>query len=146
MKNGKAPVGASRTSASQARAADRGGSSADENNAYAMSQGKMLFNAYNCSGCHAQGGGDKGPALMDDVWIYGAEPQNVFASIVSGRPNGMPSFGGRIPEYQAWQLVAYVRSLSGLISGDAATNRADTLSGGPPEYLRHPERPQDKRR
>src|SRR5436309_15351370 len=33
----------------------------DENIAYAMAQGKQLFNWYNCNGCHANGGGDKGP-------------------------------------------------------------------------------------
>jgi len=45
---------------------------------------------------------------MDDEWIYGFEPVNIFATIVEGRPNGMPSFRNRIPDYQVWQLVAYV--------------------------------------
>jgi hypothetical protein len=49
----------------------------DENNAYATSEGKRLFNWYNCNGCHADGGGDKGPALTDDVWSYGSEPANI---------------------------------------------------------------------
>jgi cytochrome c oxidase cbb3-type subunit 3 len=31
---------------------------------------------------------------MDDQWVYGDAPQNLFATIVQGRPNGMPSFGG----------------------------------------------------
>src|SRR5437763_503665 len=35
----------------------------DENNSYAIAQGKQLFNVYNCTGCHAQGGGGSGPAL-----------------------------------------------------------------------------------
>src|SRR5690242_11204252 len=43
-----------------------------QENAYAMSQGKQLFSAFNCNGCHANGGGAMGPALMDDVWIYGS--------------------------------------------------------------------------
>ena len=129
-----APVGASNSFTAQARAGlPRTGSSSDENNAYAMAQGKMLFNAYNCSGCHAQGGGDKGPALMDDVWIYGAEPANIFATIVDGRPNGMPPFGDRIPEFQVWQLVAYVRSMSGLVSSDAAPGRNDSMQAKIPE-------------
>jgi cytochrome c oxidase cbb3-type subunit 3 len=98
-----------------------------------MSQGKMFFAAYNCTGCHAQGGGDKGPALMDDVWIYGADPANVFTSIVDGRPNGMPAFRDRIPEYQVWQLVAYVRSMSGLVSSDAAPGRNDAMQAKIPE-------------
>jgi cytochrome c oxidase cbb3-type subunit 3 len=59
----------------------------------------------------ARGGGGIGPALMDDVWIYGKEPGNVFATIVEGRPNGMPAWRGKIPEYQIWQIVTYVESL-----------------------------------
>jgi cytochrome c oxidase cbb3-type subunit 3 len=105
----------------------------DEKNAYALAEGKRLFSWYNCNGCHAEGGGDKGPALMDNVWIYGSEPQNVFATIVQGRPNGMPAFGGRIPENEVWELVAYVRSLSGLVSQGAAPNRADAMQAKKPE-------------
>jgi len=116
-----------------------------EGSAYALAQGKIYYRWFNCIGCHAQGGGGSGPALMDANWVYGKTPDDVFTTIMDGRPNGMPSFRGRIPEEQAWQIVAYVRSLSGLVSSDAATNRADTLSGGQPEYLREPERPEDKK-
>src|SRR6266550_2258321 len=63
-----------------------------DDNAWAVSEGKSLYNAMNCSGCHFQGGGGIGPALMDDEWIYGSEPQQVFASIAEGRPNGMPAW------------------------------------------------------
>ena len=70
-------------------------------NAYARREGKRLFSWYNCIGCHANGGGGMGPPLMDDEWIYGSEPANIFATIVEGRPNGMPSFGGSIPETQS---------------------------------------------
>jgi len=87
----------------------------------------------NCAGCHAAGGGGGiGPALSDEEWIYGWEPEVIFDSIVYGRPNGMPSFSGRIPDQQVWQIVAYVRSLSGLASRQAAPGRGDHLSGGPP--------------
>lgn len=111
-----------------------------EGNAYAVSQGKRLYRWYNCSGCHAPGGGgDWGPALSDDRWIYGAEPENIFATIVEGRPNGMPSFGGHIPEDQVWQLVAYVRSLSGQLDKDVKPGRADALQASPPESSRKPE-------
>ena len=104
-----------------------------EDNAYALAEGKRLFRWYNCNGCHANGGGDKGPALMDDVWIYGSRPAQIYATIVEGRPNGMPSFGGHIPDDQVWQLVAYVRSLSGLVSSQAAPNRSDTMHVRKPE-------------
>src|SRR5688572_30616511 len=82
-------------------------------NAYALSEGKRLYVAFNCNGCHANGGGGMGPALMDREWLYGHEPHEVFTTIAEGRPNGMPAFGAKAPAYQIWQLVAYVRSLSG---------------------------------
>ena len=107
-----------------------------EENAYAVSQGKRLFRWYNCSGCHANGGGGMGPALMDDKWRYGAEPAQIVATILQGRPNGMPSFGGRIPEDQVWQIAAYVRSMSGQLRTDVAPSRSDSLSSGPPELRR----------
>jgi cytochrome c oxidase cbb3-type subunit III len=84
-----------------------------KDNAYAMTEGQRLYNWYNCNGCHFRGGGGIGPALMDDVWIYGKEPGNIFSTIVEGRPNGMPSWRGKIPEYQIWQIVTYVESLKG---------------------------------
>jgi cytochrome c oxidase cbb3-type subunit 3 len=104
-----------------------------EENAYALSEGKHLFENMNCSGCHAHGGGGMGPALMDDKWIYGGEPEKIFATIVEGRPNGMPSFRGKLPDYQVWQLAAYVRSLSGQTPKDAAPSRDDNMQYKKPE-------------
>jgi len=104
-------------------------------NAYAVSEGKRLYGWYNCEGCHAKGGGGIGPPLMDANWIYGAEPENVFTSIARGRPNGMPAFGTRIPEYQMWQLVAYVRSMTGLVETNARPGRNDAMQAKPSEQL-----------
>ena len=109
--------------------ADPGVKNEYEENAFAMNEGKRLFEAYNCIGCHANGGGGMGPPLMDNRWIYGAEPQQIFATIIQGRPNGMPSFRGKIPDHQVWQLAAYVRSMSGNVSRDAAPTRNDDISG-----------------
>jgi cytochrome c oxidase cbb3-type subunit 3 len=98
-----------------------------ETNAWALSEGKRLYEWFNCVGCHAHGGGSIGPPLMDSLWIYGSDPANIFATIVEGRPNGMPSFRGRIPDHQVWQIVAYVRSLSGQLRKDVAPNRDDDM-------------------
>jgi cytochrome c oxidase cbb3-type subunit 3 len=98
-----------------------------EENAYALGEGKRLFSQMNCTGCHANGGGAIGPALMDDKWIYGSQPDQIFATIVEGRPNGMPAVHGKLPDYQGWQLAAYVRSLSGQASKDAAPSREDAI-------------------
>jgi cytochrome c oxidase cbb3-type subunit 3 len=98
-----------------------------ETNAYAISEGKRLFESFNCSGCHSHGGGGMGPPLMDAEWIYGADPENIIASIVEGRPNGMPSFRGRISNQQLWELAAYVRSMSGLAPKAASSGRDDDM-------------------
>jgi cytochrome c oxidase cbb3-type subunit III len=98
-----------------------------DGSAYAISEGQRLFSWYNCTGCHANGGGGIGPPLIKQEWIYGGEPANLFDTIVKGRPNGMPAWGGRIPEYQVWQLVAFVRSLNNLEPTSATPDRADTI-------------------
>jgi cytochrome c oxidase cbb3-type subunit 3 len=104
-----------------------------QESAYAVSEGQKLYEQYNCVGCHAHGGGGIGPALMDSNWIYGSEPGNVFATITQGRPNGMPSFRNRIPEYQVWEIVAYVRSLSGLLPKGVSPSRPDEMNVKPSE-------------
>lgn len=104
-----------------------------ENNAYEISQGKKLFSWFNCTGCHGNGGGGSGPPLMDDKWIYGSSIENIAATIREGRPNGMPSFRGKVPETQVWQLAAYVRSLGALTPKDAASGRNDDMHSSPAE-------------
>jgi cytochrome c oxidase cbb3-type subunit III len=105
-----------------------------EESAYAVSQGQKLFDQYNCSGCHAHGGGGIGPPLIDQTWVYGSQPQNVFQTIVEGRPNGMPSFRGKIPDQQVWELVSFVRAMSGQVRTDVAPGRSDHMYGPkPPE-------------
>src|SRR5690348_6507758 len=51
-----------------------------DGNAWAVSEGKRLYSWFNCVGCHAHGGGGMGPPLMDDKWIYGESPQNIFST------------------------------------------------------------------
>jgi cytochrome c oxidase cbb3-type subunit 3 len=105
-----------------------------EKNAFALSEGQRIYEQYNCVTCHAHGGGDIGPPLIDDKWIYGFRPEQVYASIVQGRPNGMPAFGTRLNQQQTWQLTAYVRSMSGQASKDAAPGRPDHMQNKPPEH------------
>lgn len=114
------------------------------NSAYAVSEGKRLYSAYNCVGCHAHGGGAIGPALMDNKWIYGSRPEQIYSDIVQGRPNGMPSFEGRIPDYQVWELVAYVRSMSGQLPSDIAPSRSDEMPVVKAEQAEPKQRPPDE--
>jgi cytochrome c oxidase cbb3-type subunit 3 len=116
-------------------------SSPFQENAYGISEGKRLFDQYNCSGCHAHGGGGMGPPLMDDKWIYGSRPGNIFETIVEGRPNGMPSWRNKIPDTQVWQLVAYVQSMSGHAPIDALPGRSDHLRYSTPENARSAQQP-----
>jgi cytochrome c oxidase cbb3-type subunit 3 len=111
-----------------------------QQNAWGMAEGKRLYTALNCAGCHANGGGGMGPALMDEAWIYGSEPVNIFSSIVEGRPNGMPSWRNKISDAQVWQLVAYIQSMSGQAAKFASPSRSDHLRASPPESSR-PARP-----
>ena len=53
-----------------------------------------------------------GPSLMDNEWIYGGRLEQIHQTLVEGRPNGMPTWGGKIPDEQLWQISAYVRSMS----------------------------------
>jgi cytochrome c oxidase cbb3-type subunit 3 len=112
-----------------------------ESNAYHLSQGKKLFLWFNCNGCHGSGGGGMGPALMDDRWIYGGSIENIVQTIREGRPNGMPSFRGRIPDDQIWELAAYVRSMSGNAPSSAAPARSDSLHPHPAENRQSPSPP-----
>lgn len=112
-----------------------------EASGFDLSEGKRLYRWFNCVGCHANGGGDIGPPLMDDKWIYGSHPRNVLESIMRGRPNGMPSFAGKIPEAQAWQITAYVRSMSGLTPFYSRPGRNDDMQATRPEVMAPSESP-----
>lgn len=103
------------------------------NNAYRLSQGKQFYKWFNCNGCHGEGGGGSGPALMDDKWIYGGEIEEIHDTIRDGRPHGMPSFGVKIPDEQIWEIAAYIVSMSGRASSAAAPGRNDEMMSRPSE-------------
>lgn len=78
----------------------------------AINEGERLYGWYNCAGCHgALGGGGMGPPLRDDDWIYGGDAVSIYESIMEGRPEGMPTWQGKIPDDQAWKIVAYIQTL-----------------------------------
>lgn len=102
--------------------------------AWFISEGKELYDGMNCGGCHARGGGDLGPPLLDEPWRYGSTPDAVISSILDGRPRGMPAFKTKLTATDAAKIAAYVRSLSGLVRMDSQSPRDDHLA--PP--ARHP--------
>ena len=103
----------------------------DQGSAYAISEGQRLFAWYNCAGCHFHGGGGIGPPLIKTNWIYGGSPAQIFDTIARGRPNGMPTWGGRIPAYQIWQLVTYIRSMNQQEPTAATPARSDEIETQP---------------
>jgi len=71
--------------------------------------------------------------------MYRISPQNLawaLDSIVEGRPNGMPGYGGRLTVQQVWQLVSYVQSMSGQLRKDVRPGRSDNLYLGQSEQAR----------
>lgn len=76
----------------------------------AVQRGMQYFIQFNCIGCHMPNGtGGMGPALSNHKFIYGGEAQNIFLTILQGRPKGMPAWGARLPDHVIWDLVAYIR-------------------------------------
>jgi cytochrome c oxidase cbb3-type subunit III len=79
----------------------------------AVQRGMDYFNRFNCIGCHApNGAGGMGPSLSNSTFLYGGAPENIYLSILQGRPRGMPAWGGMLPDQLIWDLVAYIQSIS----------------------------------
>lgn len=100
-----------------------------EGNPQEISEGKRLFEWYNCSGCHFHGGGGMGPPLMSNQWRYGGQLDQIFESISQGRPNGMPSWHTKIADAQIWELAAFVKSMA---TKSAANGAGQTMPQTPP--------------
>jgi cytochrome c oxidase cbb3-type subunit 3 len=116
-----------------------------DGNVYGINEGEQLYNQFNCVGCHFHGGGGIGPPLMDEQWIYGGSSQNIHDTIVQGRPNGMPSYGGHLPDDQIWKITAYVRALSGQTEKPIAPTRTDELFARPSEQAREKQTPKPEK-
>ena len=91
--------------------------------AKAIAAGKAIF-VSGCAACHgAEGQGGRGPSLRERVMWHPLDDDVLFSAIQKGIPSGgMPP--SNLPEDQAWQIVAYVRSLTApaietSVAGDA---------------------------
>ena len=89
----------------------------------AIAEGKRLYRAMNCAGCHGyKGEGNMGPPLNDAYWRYGGAPMQIYKTLFDGRPQGMPAWGAALPPDQLWKITAYVSSLGGGVKpADALT-------------------------
>lgn len=106
-----------------------------EKNAWHVSEGERLYTEFNCVECHAHGGGGIGVPLIDEQWIYGSSSPQIVATLIQGRPNGMPSFRKLLTEEQMWQIAAYVRTMAGQVPKDVPPSRGDTLANTQPLTL-----------
>jgi cytochrome c oxidase cbb3-type subunit III len=102
-----------------------------EGNKLAIADGEQLFGQMNCTGCHFNGGGGMGPALMSGHWRYGGRIEQIYESIAQGRPNGMPSWQFVLQPQQIWDLAAYVKSLSAPAASSASQTAAPGASNKP---------------
>ena len=77
----------------------------------APNEGGRLFQLY-CSACHGPDGTGVaalgGPALNDDIWLYGNTAPAVRTSIAMGRNGVMPAFGERLDATQIKMLTAWL--------------------------------------
>jgi cytochrome c oxidase cbb3-type subunit 3 len=107
-----------------------------EKNAYHIGEGHRLYEQFNCADCHGVGGGGGiGVPLIDEEWIYGSSSPQIVATLIQGRPNGMPSFRNKLTETQMWQVAAWVRTMAAQTPKDAAPSRSDDLATTPPVTL-----------
>ena len=97
-------------------------------------EGRKLFQAYDCGGCHGGGGGGGMAApLTNEVWIYGSDNDTLFRLITLGTGSlspgnafqkqgfvrkgsenvvgPMPPFGEIIAsEDDIWKIIAWIRA------------------------------------
>ena len=81
----------------------------------ARGMGERIF-LVNCAPCHGSDArGSTGfPNLADGDWLYGGDPATIATSITNGRMGIMPALGPVLGPDGVKNVVAYVRSLSGL--------------------------------
>src|ERR1700680_257970 len=77
----------------------------------AVEAGQKLF-LNGCAGCHGpEGQGGRGPNLRERVFWHPLDDGTLFNAIQKGIP-GSPMPAANLPEEQAWQVAALVRSLT----------------------------------
>jgi cytochrome c oxidase cbb3-type subunit III len=81
-----------------------------DDDADAIRDGQRLYGWFNCAGCHGgYGGGGIGPPLIGQEERNAAED---YDFIYAGAREGMPAYGGRVPDDQIWRIIAYIHALN----------------------------------
>jgi len=94
----------------------------------AQALGKSLFASY-CTTCHGSDarGATGYPNLTDNDWLWGNSEAELMTSIGNGRMAAMPPQGSILDDEAIGNLVAHVRSLSGLGEGNTAGQTEFTM-------------------
>ncbi len=75
--------------------------------AKSLAEGKAIFQK-SCAMCHrADGGGNIGPNLTDNHWIYGCDPKSMYRIIYNGTSKGMQSFKNMSGE-KIQKVISYI--------------------------------------
>ncbi|HEX7140275.1 MAG TPA: c-type cytochrome, partial [Vicinamibacterales bacterium] len=96
----------------------------------AEASGRRLFDQ-TCQSCHGPAGqGDRGPGLNTGRFAHGDGDADLFHAIRTGVPGTqMPPFAS-LADDQIWQLVTYIRSLSGSsVAGSSGFPEGDAKAG-----------------
>ena len=106
---------------------------------FAVNAGAAIFRA-NCSQCHGAGAAGVQasgyPNLLDDDWLWGGTIDDIAFTVTHGvrneqsddtRWSEMSAFGEILEEEEISQVVAYVRSLSGLDHDAALAGPGETV-------------------
>ncbi len=92
-------------------------------------EGRNLYLAAGCNGCHGMGGGGMGPPLTNEVWVYGKDDDTLFRLIALGTDElqkqgfsrkgsenvvgPMPPMGGIVKsDDDMWKIIAWIRSVN----------------------------------
>lgn len=121
-----APAGGTMTTGERVKAAPVGSlKNPYTGNPTAIEEGKKLYLANSCNGCHGGGGGGgMCPPLTNQIWVYGSDDDTLFRLITQGskdlgRPRkGSENVKGPMPPYvdiitkedDLWKIIAWIRS------------------------------------
>lgn len=79
-----------------------------------IAEGKALYNT-NCAVCHKEDmGGLIGPNLVDEFWIHGGSPTEIYLIIKNGvLDKGMLAWKDQMTPYQMQNIMSYILTLQG---------------------------------
>jgi len=101
--------------------------------AAAIAAGQQVFTTI-CAACHKPDGrGLVGPSLVDPYWKYGSDDAELFASVATGRPGGMPAWGTQLGNDKIWQALAYLETLPREAEPGVGAPAPEPAVDGPPE-------------